>query len=274
MLQSFLLGRHALGYALYFCTVYTPTFPLLGVDLLEVSRVRAPRESGYSMCLAGFSSNKQNSSSNPPVRKSPRNEASSKHCWLFVACLASMHVQSPFCVVPAECAHCQAGSMVYRKHARAFMRTLRKLAEVWRTLANPQRHIHENHLGINQSSGEGFPDIHQSFGEGAFCVWVAFKICPTFSHSYSWRDSKVSRGSAAVCNPIPCVHTRPVRKELATALACKTLCACRSALASIAPLTSMWRSTIRSQRSNDYTRSLLSCKCRGWLGQLGTTAVH
>ena len=45
----------------------------------------------------------------------------------------------------------------YRKHARAFMRTLAKPGEVWRTLANPQRHSRENIPDIHQSSGEGLP---------------------------------------------------------------------------------------------------------------------
>ena len=52
----------------------------------------------------------------------------------------------------------QAGSRVYQKHVRAFMRTLAKLGELWRTLANPNRHIHENLRDIHQSSGEGAPD--------------------------------------------------------------------------------------------------------------------
>ena len=47
--------------------------------------------------------------------------------------------------------------MVYQKHARAFMRTLAKPGEVWRTLANPQHHIHENLPDIHQSAGEGPP---------------------------------------------------------------------------------------------------------------------
>ena len=51
----------------------------------------------------------------------------------------------------------QANSRVYREHERAFMRTLAKSGEVWRTLANPQHHIHENLPDIHQSSGEGPP---------------------------------------------------------------------------------------------------------------------
>ena len=51
----------------------------------------------------------------------------------------------------------QAGSRVCRKHVRAFMPTLAKSGEVWRTLANPQRHIHESLPDIHQSSGEGSP---------------------------------------------------------------------------------------------------------------------
>ena len=51
----------------------------------------------------------------------------------------------------------QASSRVYQKHACAFMRTLANLGEVWRTLANPQQHIHENLRDIHQSSGEGTP---------------------------------------------------------------------------------------------------------------------
>ena len=51
----------------------------------------------------------------------------------------------------------QAGSRVYQKLTPAFMRTLAKPGEVWRTLANPQRHIHENLPEIHQSSGEGSP---------------------------------------------------------------------------------------------------------------------
>ena len=43
----------------------------------------------------------------------------------------------------------QAGSSAYQKHARAFMRTLARLGEAWRTLSNQQRHIREN-----------LPDIH------------------------------------------------------------------------------------------------------------------
>ena len=37
------------------------------------------------------------------------------------------------------------------------MRTLAKLGELWRTLANPRRYIHENLPDIHQSSGEGPP---------------------------------------------------------------------------------------------------------------------
>ena len=59
----------------------------------------------------------------------------------------------------------QASSRVYWKHARAFMRTLAKPGEVWRTLANPERHIHEN-----------LPDIHQTSGEG-----------PSHSPEFRWR---------------------------------------------------------------------------------------
>ena len=61
----------------------------------------------------------------------------------------------------------QAGYRVYQMRASNFMRTLAKSSKVWRTLADPQRHVHKNH-----------PDIHQSSGEGAFCMWVAFRICP------------------------------------------------------------------------------------------------
>ena len=38
--------------------------------------------------------------------------------------------------------------------------------EVWRTLATPYSHIHENLHAIRQRSGEG-PHIHQSSSEGA-----------------------------------------------------------------------------------------------------------
>ena len=51
----------------------------------------------------------------------------------------------------------QTNSRVYQKQARAFMRTLAKPGELWRTLANPQRHLRENIPGIHQSSGEGLP---------------------------------------------------------------------------------------------------------------------
>ena len=51
----------------------------------------------------------------------------------------------------------QAGSRVYKKHAPAFMRTLAKHGELWRTLANPERQNHENLPDVNQSSNEGPP---------------------------------------------------------------------------------------------------------------------
>ena len=51
----------------------------------------------------------------------------------------------------------QAGSRVYQKHVRTFMRTLAKFGELWQTLANPQCHIHENLRDIHQSSCEGAP---------------------------------------------------------------------------------------------------------------------
>ena len=51
--------------------------------------------------------------------------------------------------------HCQGTSRVYQKHARVFMRTPPKHGEVWRTLANPQRHIQDKLSDIHQSSGEG-----------------------------------------------------------------------------------------------------------------------
>ena len=51
----------------------------------------------------------------------------------------------------------QANSRVFRKHARPFMRTLAKHGEVWRTLANLQRHIQDKLPDIHQSSGEGRP---------------------------------------------------------------------------------------------------------------------
>ena len=45
------------------------------------------------------------------------------------------------------------------------------LAEAWRTLANPQRHIHEHLPDIHQSSGEGPPHSPE--------IRVAFRTCPT-----------------------------------------------------------------------------------------------
>ena len=50
--------------------------------------------------------------------------------------------------------------------------------ELWRTFANPQLHIHKNLPDIQQTSGEG-PLRSPSAGEGAFCMWVAFRMCPT-----------------------------------------------------------------------------------------------
>ena len=64
-----------------------------------------------------------------------------------------------------SCSCFQAGSRACQKRARVFMRTL----------ANAQHHIHENLPDIHQSSGEG---PLQSSGEGAFCMWVAFRMCP------------------------------------------------------------------------------------------------
>ena len=46
----------------------------------------------------------------------------------------------------------------------------------WRTLPDPHRHIHNNLPDIHQSSGEG----PLSYGEGAFCMWVAFTECAQF----------------------------------------------------------------------------------------------
>ena len=73
----------------------------------------------------------------------------------------------------------QACSRAYQKHALAFMRTLVKPGEVWRTLPNPQRHIHENLPDVHRSSGEG-PPHSPSSGEGAFCTWVAFRMWPSW----------------------------------------------------------------------------------------------
>ena len=69
---------------------------------------------------------------------------------------------------------------VHQKHVHAFKRTLAKPGEVWRNLVNPQRHIHENLPDIHWSAGEGPPHIPQSSGEGAFGIWVAFRMCPRF----------------------------------------------------------------------------------------------
>ena len=59
-------------------------------------------------------------------------------------------------------------------YARAFMRTLANLGEVWRT-----------HNTIFTTTSVTFTKvpakvahIHQSSGEGAFCMWVAFRMCP------------------------------------------------------------------------------------------------
>ena len=70
----------------------------------------------------------------------------------------------------------RAGSRVYQKHARAFMRTLAKPGELWRThkpyAREPPRHSPEFRAKV--------PHIHHSSGEGAFCMRVAFRTCPTF----------------------------------------------------------------------------------------------
>ena len=52
--------------------------------------------------------------------------------------------------------------------------------EAWWSLANPQCHIHQNLPDIHQSSRvpAKVPYIHQSSGEGALCVRVAFRMCP------------------------------------------------------------------------------------------------
>ena len=66
----------------------------------------------------------------------------------------------------------QAGSMVHQKHARAFMRTLGKPGEVWRSLANPQHLIHENLPDIHQSAGEGPPTFTRVLAKvPSVCGW-------------------------------------------------------------------------------------------------------
>ena len=78
--------------------------------------------------------------------------------------------------VPAACA---------RLHAN--------FGEAWQTLAN----FGEPHNVIFTKTSPTFtrvpakvPHLHQSSGEGAFCLWVAFRMCPTLSvHSCAIGDT-------------------------------------------------------------------------------------
>ena len=78
----------------------------------------------------------------------------------------------------------QASSRVYQKYARAFMRTLANLREVWRSLANPQHHIHKHLRDIHQSSGEG-PPHSPEFRWRCVLYVVTFKMCPICGHIFT-----------------------------------------------------------------------------------------
>ena len=67
----------------------------------------------------------------------------------------------------------RAGSRVYWEHARAFMRTLAKPGELWRTHNSA---LTSTSLTFTRDPAK-VPHIHQSSGEGAFCIWVTFRMC-------------------------------------------------------------------------------------------------
>ena len=68
----------------------------------------------------------------------------------------------------------QAGSRAYLKHAHAFMRTLAKPGKAWRTL---DATFMRTSLTFKRVPAK-VPTFTKSSGEGAFCVWVAFRMCP------------------------------------------------------------------------------------------------
>ena len=55
-------------------------------------------------------------------------------------------------------------------------RTLMKFGELWRTHNNTFTRTSVTFTRVPAK----VPRIHQSSGEGAFCIWVAFRMCPIF----------------------------------------------------------------------------------------------
>ena len=55
-------------------------------------------------------------------------------------------------------------------------RTLMKFGELWRTHNNTFTRTSVTFTRVPAK----VPRIHQSSGEGAFCIWVAFRMCPKF----------------------------------------------------------------------------------------------
>ena len=77
------------------------------------------------------------------------------------------------------------------------MRTLAKSGEVWRTLANPQHHIHENLPDIHQSSGEGPPPSPE------FRWRRRPSECAQFSWWLNFNDRKWHRSLFRLSKPHP-----------------------------------------------------------------------
>ena len=63
--------------------------------------------------------------------------------------------------------------------------------ELWRSLANPQTIFTRTSLPFTRVPAK-LPHIHQSFGECAFCVRVAFRMCPRM------LSLQVSRGMKSI----------------------------------------------------------------------------
>ena len=73
------------------------------------------------------------------------------------------------------------GSRVYQQHTRTFMRTLAKSGQLWPTY---NAIFTRTSLTFTRVPAK-VPHLHQSSGEGAFCMWVAFRMCPNASRRSS-----------------------------------------------------------------------------------------
>ena len=65
------------------------------------------------------------------------------------------------------------------KHV-SFMRTLAKPGEFWQTHNDTFMRSSPTFTRVPAK----FPHIHQSSGEGAFCMWICFRMCPKLAQNF------------------------------------------------------------------------------------------